>query len=172
MKGALGQFATADAATRAARAARGAGSWSVEAFSPFGVEELAEAVDAERQPVQAFVFAGGLTGLLGGCLLQYYACVISYPINVGGRPLDSWPAWVPVCFELTVLIAALSAIFGLLALCGLPRLNHPLFEVEAFRERASRDRFFVWLEPKEGYDDARARALLKEAGAEELYEVP
>lgn len=172
MNGALGQFAKAEAAVRAARGARGAGAWSVEAFSPFGVEELAEAVEAPRQPMQAIVFAGGLVGLLGGCYLQYFACVVSYPINVGGRPLDSWPAWIPVCFELTVLIASLSAVFGLLALNGLPRLNHPLFEVEAFRRHASRDKFFVWLTPKDGYDDARAKALLKEHGAEEVYEVP
>jgi hypothetical protein len=171
VNGALGQFGKPDAAARAARRARGAGPWSVEAFAPFAVEELSEAVGAKREPLPAIVFAGGLTGCLGAILLQYWAQVLSYPINVGGRPLDSWPAWIPVCFELTVLIASFSALFGLIALNGLPRLNHPLFEVEAFK-RASQDKFFVWLSPQQGYDGTRARELLKEAGAEEVYDVP
>ena len=171
MNGALGQFAKAEQATEAVKRARGSGPWKVEAYSPFPVEELAHAVDETPERLPAIVFVGGALGLCGALLLQEYASVFSYPLNIGGRPLNSWPAFVPVCFELTVLLASLSAVFGLIALSGLPRLNHPLFEVEAFKA-ASRDKFFVWLVPQDGYDDQRARALLKQAGAEQIHEVP
>ena len=171
MNGALGQFSKAEQATEAVKRARGAGPWKVEAYSPFPVEELAHAVDETPERLPVIVFVGGALGLGGALLLQEWASVFSYPLNVGGRPLNSWPAFVPVCFELTVLLASLSAVFGLIALSGLPRLNHPLFEVDAFKQ-ASRDKFFVWMVPADGYDDGKAREILTKAGAERIYEVP
>jgi hypothetical protein len=165
--GVLGQFARPQDLVRAAGEA-GGGPWSAEAFTPFHVAGLSEALRRPRAPLPAVVLAGGLLGGGGGFFMQYWASTAAYPLDVGGRPLNSWPAFVPVTFELAVLGAALAAVVGLIALCGLPRLNHPLFEVEAFK-RASRDKFFLYLE---GGDAARARAALRAAGAEEVYDVP
>jgi len=149
---------------------RDAGRWRIDAYSPFSVDGLAEAVGDRRNPMSAVVFCGGFLGCVGGYFLQYYAAVMDYPYNVGNRPLYSWPSFVPVTFELTVLIAALAAFFGVFAFSGLPRLHHPVFGVDAFR-RASRDKFFILLAGEEGFDAPAARAALKEAGAEEVYDV-
>lgn len=171
MNGALGQFSKPEAAAHAVRRARGAGAWRVEAYTPFPHEELAEAVDESPDRLPAIVFGGAVLGGGGALLLQYWASVVDYPLNVGGRPFFSWPAFVPVCFELTVLLAALSAVFGMIALNGLPRLHHPLFEIPAFK-RASRDKFFVLLFSYEELDRDKARQVLRDSGAEEVYDVP
>lgn len=171
MNGVLGQFGKPEAVVAAAARARGAGPWRVEAYTPFHVEGLAEQVEPGREWLPALVFMGGLSGGAGGLALQYWASVVSYPLNVGGRPLASWPSWIPVCFELTILGAALTAVLGLVALSGLPRPHHPLFEVPAFK-RATRDKFFVLLAPAPGFDAERARRALRDAGAEEVFDVP
>jgi len=132
---------------------------------------LAEASGCRPARLPALVFVFGVLGTAGGLLLQYWASVVSYPLDVGGRPLASWPAWVPVTFELAILAASLSAVLGLLALSGLPRLNHPLHEVPAFA-RATRDRFFLFLASGPGFDPAAARVLLSACGAEEVFDVP
>jgi hypothetical protein len=170
LSGVLGQFAQPQELLNAAgETVRG--PWRAEAFTPFHVEGLSEALGRGRAPLPAVVLAGGLLGGGGGFLMQYWASAAAYPLDVGGRPLNSWPAFIPVTFELTVLGASLAAVFGLIAFCGLPRLNHPVFEAEAFR-RASSDKFFLYLEGADGFDAAAARARLRKAGAEEVYDVP
>ena len=171
MNGVLGRFVSAEDVTAAARKARGAGPWRVEAFSPYPVAGLAEALEPEREWLPTLVLAAGVMGGAGGLALQYWAAAVAYPLNVGGRPLASWPSFLPVAFELTVLFAAFAAGAGLLALCGLPRPHHPLFEVAAFRA-ASRDKFFLQLLPQPGFDAQAAREFLVGCGADRVFDVP
>lgn len=138
----LAEFASPEALISAVRAARKEGYRKIEAYAPFPVHGLSEAMEFKDTLLPRIVLAGGIVGCLGGFFLQYYASVIAYPLNVGGKPLNSWPAFVPVMFEMTVLFAALSAVLGMLALNGLPMPHHPLFNVDEF-EGASRDRFFL-----------------------------
>src|SRR2546428_2482603 len=120
----------------------------MDAYSPFPIEELHEALHAHDTRLPLIVLIGGLLGCLGGYFLQYWASVLAYPINVGGRPLNSWPSFVPVTFECTILVAALSAVLGMLALNGLPQPYHPVFNVGRFA-LASRNRFFLCIEAKD-----------------------
>jgi hypothetical protein len=143
--GLVAEFESPAALVEAARRAHAEGYRRMDAFSPFPVEGLSEALGFERTRIPLVAFIGGLLGGLGGYFLQYYAAVIDYPVNVGGRPLHSWPSFIPVTFELTVLSAALFAVFGMLALNGLPMPYHPLFHVPRFA-LATRDRFFLCVE--------------------------
>ena len=141
--------------TAAARRARAAGYTHMDAFSPFPVEELMEVVVRRRTRLPWIIFAGGVIGCIVGYFLQYYVHVISYPLNVGGRPLNSWPAFIPPTFETTVLFASLTAAIVMLALNGLPQPYHPVFNVPRF-DLASRNRFFLLIEatdPKFNRDD-------------------
>src|SRR5206468_824700 len=150
---------------------RAAGYRKLDAFTPVHVEEVTEALGIHHTSIPLLVFGGGLLGGISGYLLQWWISVIDYPINVGGRPLHSWPAFIPVTFELTVLIAALSAVLGMLALNGLPQPYHPVFNVERFA-LASRDRFFLCIEaidPK--FDRQATKQFLQSLGAGEVYEV-
>ncbi|MFO1465670.1 MAG: DUF3341 domain-containing protein [Steroidobacteraceae bacterium] len=140
--GLLAELPTADALLEAVRRARAAGYRDVEAYTPFSVDGLAEALQLPPSRVPLITLAGGLVGGVGAFFLQWYSAVIDYPIDSGGRPLNSWPAFIPATFELAVLGAALAAFVGLLIMNGLPRLRHPLFEVEEFH-LASRSRFFL-----------------------------
>ncbi|TMB74386.1 MAG: DUF3341 domain-containing protein, partial [Deltaproteobacteria bacterium] len=135
----MAEFDNPEALVAAAHRAFAEGFRKMDAYSPFPVEGLAEALGFHRTRVPLIVLSGGILGCLGGFFLQYWLAVIDYPINVGGRPLNSWPSFIPVTFELTILIAALSAFFGVLALNGLPMPYHPVFNVERF-ELASRNR--------------------------------
>jgi hypothetical protein len=169
--GLLAEFATADALLDAVHRVHEAGYRQVEAFSPFPVEGLADAIGFHSHRVPLLTFLGGVVGGLGGYLMQWYAAAVDYPINVGGRPLHSWPSFIPITFELAVLGAALFAAFGMLALNGLPRLSHPLFTVPEF-ELASRNRFFLCLRADEpGFDDEQARQLLNELEPLKISEV-
>jgi Protein of unknown function (DUF3341) len=147
--GVVAEFPTPHELIRAVEKTREAGYRWIEAYTPFPVEGLSEALALKRNNVPLITLIGGLTGGLGGFFFQYWVSVVAYPVNIGGRPLNSWPAFIPVTFELTVLGAALSAVFGMLALNGLPRPHHPLFNVERFVKHATSDRFFLCIEARD-----------------------
>ena len=156
--GVMAEFAGAERLLSAARSARDAGYADIEAYSPFPIEGLADAAGFRRNWVPAIVLAGGLAGGIGGYFMQWYSAVLSYPINSGGKPPHSWPEFIPVTFELTVLVAAIAGVVGMLALNGLPRLYHPVFNVREF-DLASRNRFFICLrhaEPESARNFLRA----------------
>jgi ActD protein len=168
----MAEFPTPEKLLEAAEKARAAGYAKVEAYSPFPIEGLAEATGMRRNWVPAIVLAGGLAGGIGGYFMQWYSAVISYPINSGGKPLHSWPEFIPVTFETTVLLAALAGVAGMLLLNGLPKLYHPVFNVPQF-DLASRNRFFICLrsgEPKFAADSARR--FLDELRPVGVWEVP
>ena len=170
--GLLAEFDTPDHIVEAARRAYAAGYKKIDAYSPFPIEELSEAIGFHRNGVPLVVLIGGLLGGLSGFSLQYWIHVINYPLNVGGRPLNSWPAFIVVTFEMTILFAGLSAVFGMLALNGLPMPYHPNFNVERFA-RASKDRFFlVIFSTDKKYDPAGTRAFLEGLNPLAVEEVP
>ncbi len=145
---------------------------AVDAYAPYSIEGLAEALGFHRSRVPLLALAGGIVGGAGAYFLQWYAAVVDYPINAGGRPLHSWPAFVPATFELTVLGAALAVFVGLWLLCGLPRLNHPIFNAPDF-DLASRNRFFLAVRADDPeFDAERTRAFLEALGPLRVIEVP
>jgi len=143
----------------------------MDAYTPFPVEGLAEAIGSRRTGVPLIVLIGGLIGCLGGYYLQYWIAAIDYPINVGGRPLNSWPAFVPVTFELTILVAAFAAVLGMFALNGLPMPYHPVFNVPEF-ELATRNRFFLCIEATDPrFDRDGTKRFLESLKPRGLFEV-
>jgi Protein of unknown function (DUF3341) len=169
--GLMGEFDSPETLLTAACGAFAEGFRKMDAYSPFPVDGLAEALGFRRTLVPLVVLIGGIIGCIGGFFLQYWVSVIDYPINVGGRPLNSWPSFIPVTFELTILLAALSAFFAVLALNGLPMPYHPVFNVDRF-ELASRSRFFLCIESSDPkFDRDNTRRFLETAGAQGVYEV-
>ena len=169
--GLMAEFDNPTALVNAARAARDKGYRKLDAYSPFPIEELSDALHLHKNRLPLIVLGGGILGGLAGYLLQYYVTVWEFPINIGGRPLHSWPAYIVITFEMTILFAAISAVLGLLALCGLPMLYHPAFNVPRFA-LASRNRFFLSIEATDPLFDARATAeFLETLGAKEVSEV-
>jgi hypothetical protein len=161
LHGLMAEFGTPDALVAAARRAYLEGYRAMDAYSPLPVEGLAEAIGFHHTRLPTIVLAGGLAGCIGGFFLQYYLSVVAYPINVGGRPLNSWPAFIPITFELTILVAALSAVLGMLALNGLPMPYHPVFNVPRFA-LATRDRFFLCIEARDPkFDPLATRRFLE-----------
>jgi hypothetical protein len=146
--GLMAEFEDATALVAATERAHEIGYKRMDAYSPFPIEELHHAMGSPHSKLPLIVLAGGIVGCLGGFFLQYWASTMAYPINVGGRPLNSWPAFIPVTFECTILVAALSAVLGMLGLNGLPTPYHPVFNVERFA-LASRSRFFLVIESRD-----------------------
>ncbi|HYR95928.1 MAG TPA: DUF3341 domain-containing protein [Candidatus Binatus sp.] len=169
--GLLAEFEDPTALVHAARAAREHGYTRLDAYTPFPIEALREALDLPPNRLSLFVLIGGLLGGLSGYLLQYWTSVVDYPLNVGGRPLHSWPAFVPITFETTVLGAALACALGMIALNGLPMPYHPLFNVPRFA-LSSRDRFFLGIEAVDPlFDRDGTRRFLERLVPREVSEV-
>ena len=158
--GIAAEFETHEQLIRAAENAYAHGFRKMDAYAPFPVEGLAEAL-GKKNRLPLLVLCGGVVGGLGGYFMEWFANVISYPINIGGRPLHSWPAFIPISFELTVLGASLTAFFGSLALSGLPKPYHPIFNLPQF-ERASQDRFFLCIEANDvRFNESETRRFLE-----------
>jgi len=156
----MAEFKSPEELLEGARRTHEAGYRRIDAFSPLPIEGLAEAVGFQRTRLPLIVLTGGILGGLTGFGLQYYANVIGFPLNIGGKPYNSWPAFIPITFEVTVLFAALSTVLGLLALNGLPTPYHPVFNVPEF-ELASRDRFFLCVKARDRkFDLAKTKEFL------------
>src|SRR6266403_972515 len=169
--GLLAEFGDPELLREAAKAVREAGYRRIDAFTPVPIEGLSEALGQGPTRLPLLTFVGGLVGGISGYALEYYSAVIAYPLNVGGRPFHSWPAFIPVTFEMTVLGAALSAVLGMLALNGLPMPYHPLFHVPRF-ELATRNGFFLCIEARDPqFDRDETRRFLESVKAREVSDV-
>jgi Protein of unknown function (DUF3341) len=169
--GVMGEFLTPEEILHAATQARQAGFQYISAYTPFPVEGLAHAIGFPRTGVPLLALTGGLLGCLGGFGMQYWCSAIAYPLNIGGRPLNSWPAFIPVTFELTILGAATFAVVGMLALNLLPQPYHPVFNVERFA-RATTDRFFLCIESRDPqFQLAKTARFLQSVHAHHVHEV-
>lgn len=171
--GVLAEFAGPAELVAAARRLSLNGFRRIDAFTPYPVEDLDEFLPSRgRAALPALIFAGGVIGAALGYFIQYWAEAVAYPLNVGGRPLDSWPAFTVSAFEAMVLFALTAGFLGLLLFCGLPRLWHPLFAAEDF-PRASQDGFFLCVgasDPR--FDRARVQWILEQYGARRISVVP
>lgn len=168
--GLMAEFSDSDSLIAGTRQAYAAGYRRMDAYTPFPIEGLAEILRMKSW-VPLIVLLAGICGGLGGYFMEWYAMAVDYPINVGGRPLNSWPAFIPITFELTVLSGSLAAIISMLALNRLPRPHHPVFNVERF-ERASTDKFFLCIEatdPK--FNLSETREFLKSLNPDFIEEV-
>jgi hypothetical protein len=168
--GLLAEFKTPEELLKATEETRRRGYTLYDAFTPFPIEGLDEAMGSPKNRVGLIALVGGITGAVTGLGMQWYANVIDYPINVAGKPFFSWPAFVPVTFELTVLFAALFGAFGMLAMNQLPKLYHPLFAVDEF-SRASKDRFFICIQSIDPHFEG-AQEFLRSLQPLSLKEVP
>jgi hypothetical protein len=171
LHGLLAEFDSPAALVAAAEATRQAGYRRTDAFTPFPIEEVAHALGHHHSKVPYMVLTGGILGALGGFGLCYWTSVIAYPMNIGGRPFNSWPSFLPITFECTILLAAFAAVFGMLALNGLPRPYHPVFNVERFTH-ASRDRYFLCIQADDPrFDRVATRAFLAGLHPSEVSEI-
>lgn len=169
--GLLAEFETPEELVSAAVRAREAGYRRMDAYTPFPIHGLSDAMGFRPTKLPLVVLAGGLVGCVTALGMMWYSATIHYPLNVGGRPFASWPAFIPITFELTVLFASLSAVFGMLGMNGLPMPYHPVFNAPRFAF-ASRDRFFLCIEARDPmYESTSTRAFLTGLGAREIVEV-
>jgi hypothetical protein len=169
--GLMAEFDDPNGLVAAAKRVYAEGYRNIDAFSPYPIEEAWEAIGQHDRRLSLIVLAGGLAGLLSGIGLQEWVHLFAYPINIAGKPPNSWPQFVPVTFELTILFAAIAGVIGMIVLNGLPMPYHPVFNVERF-ERATRDKFFLLVEatdPK--FDRAKTRDFLKGLNASEVNDV-
>ena len=170
--GLMAEFDDPTALVAAARRTHEQGYRQFDAFSPFPIHEIFEAMHLHDKRVPRIVLVGGLVGLIAGLGLQVWVSAFAYPLNIGGKPFLSWPMFVPVTFELTILFAALSAVFGMFILNGFPQPYHPVFNVPRFAQAASQDGFFLAIEatdPK--FDREQTHQFLQSLGAREINEV-
>jgi hypothetical protein len=169
--GLLAEFNTPAAVVEAAHRVRKAGYTKVDAYSPYPIEELIEALQIGHSQLPKLVLGGGILGALGGWALQYWAAVLEYPMNIGGRPINAWPAFIIPAFETTILCAAGMAVLGMLALNGLPEPYHPVFNVPNFA-LATRDKFFICIEASDPkFSRTETGPFLRSLGASEVQEV-
>jgi hypothetical protein len=169
--GVMGEFSDLGDLVHGIERAREKGYTAIDAYSPFPSHEVIHALHLPPSKLPWLVLAGGILGMLGGYFLQIYAAVIDYPINIGGKPLNSWPFFVPITFECTILGAALTAVFGMFALNRLPTPYHPVFNHPKFA-LASRDAFFISIEatdPK--FDPDNVSDFLHSIGARNVAEI-
>ena len=171
MYGLMAEFPDPTALVEAARRVRAEGYRNFDAYSPMPIHELFDILDANDRRLPLTVLGGGIAGMVGGFGLCYWTSVIAYPMNIGGRPFNSWPSFIPVTFELTILVAAFSAVLGMLALNHLPMPYHPVFNVPEFAA-ASRNRFFLCIEARDPKFDIEATAAFLEGlNPREVHEV-
>ncbi|MFN0278640.1 MAG: DUF3341 domain-containing protein [Pyrinomonadaceae bacterium] len=171
LHGIMAEFDTATELVDAARKVRDAGYRKTDAFSPFPLHEIDEALGIKRSILPYLIFAGGITGLMTGIGLQYFVHVYEWPIIVGGRPHFSLPAFIPPAYELTILFSAFTAVFGMLFLNGLPSPYHPVFNVPRFA-LATREKFFLIIESVDDlYDYEKTRAFMESLGGQEVFDV-
>jgi hypothetical protein len=167
----MAEFDTPGALVSATKAAVAKGYKKLDAYSPFPIEELSDALHLHKNMLPLIVLGGGIMGGTVGYLLQYFITVIYYPINIAGRPLHSWPSYIIITFELTILLASISAVLGLFALCGLPMPYHPVFNAPRFA-LASNDRFFLCIESTDPlFDRAKTSEFLETLEPKEVSEV-
>ena len=170
--GLMAEFADATSLVDAAKRTHAEGYRKVDAYSPYPIHELFDALDLKDNTISLLTPLGGIAGCMAGFGLCYWVSVIAYPLNVGGRPMNSWPSFIPVTFEVTILLASLTCVVGLILLNGLPMPYHPVFNVKRFAERASQDGLFLAIEaddPK--FDRDRTRAFLQSVGAREVSDI-
>lgn len=169
--GLMAEFDDPQSLLEAVKTARHEGYRKMEAYTPFSIDEISEQLGHGRGWIPLIVLLGGIFGGAGGFLMQWYAMAIAYPFNIGGRPLWSWPAFIPITFELTVLGAALCGALGMLALNGLPQPYHPVFNVERFG-LATQNRFFLCVEATDPrFDLKQTRQMLNGMGPREVFDV-
>jgi Protein of unknown function (DUF3341) len=170
--GLMAEFEDPTTLVAAAQRTHDQGYRKFDAYSPFPIHELFAVMKIEDRRVPLIVLLGGIAGLMTGLGLQVYVSYFAYPLNIGGRPYLSWPMFVPVAFELTILFAALSAVFGMFILNGLPMPYHPVFNVPRFAEAASQDGFFLAIESGDPmFDREKTHQFLQSLGAREINEV-
>ena len=170
--GLMAEFEDPNALTDAAKKTYASGYRKFDAYSPFPIEPVWEAMGVHDRPVSFFTLCGGLVGMVSGFGLCYWVSTIAYPLNIGGRPYNSWPAFTVSSFEVTVLFAVATAFFAFLLFCRLPLLYHPVFNAPDF-DRASQDRYFLCVEANDAhYEPDRVRRLLERYGAARVSEVP
>lgn len=171
LHGIMAEYPEPEALIAAIRKVRGQGYTKLEAYTPFPMEGLTEELGQPKTKIQWMILAGAIVGCVGGFGLQTWTTTIAYPLNYGGRPFFSWPAYIPVTFELTVLAAAFTAVIGMIVLNGLPQPYHPVFNVPEF-DAASKDKFFLVVESEDPKFNADAvKAALKQSGASSVHEV-
>src|ERR1700756_5598426 len=170
--GLLAEFESVDSVISAAQRVNGACYRNIDAFSPVPLEELSEAIGFHKNGVALVCLVGGLLGGTAAFVLQWWINTIAYPVNIGGRPFNSWPSFIIVTFEMTILFSGLSAVFGMLALNGLPMPYHPVFNVPQF-ESVTKDHFFIVIfSSDKNYDAEQTRLFLEELKPISVAEVP
>lgn len=170
--GVIAEYSDGEAVLAAAQAARDAGFKKMDAYTPYMVEGLVDALGNKDDRVPRIVFICGLICAGLGFLMQYWITGVDYPMNIGGRPNLSWPSYIPITFESGVLVAAFSAVVGMFGLNGLPRPHHPVFDAPGF-DRATRDKFFLCIEAEdEGFDARLAKEVLLATKPDSIQEVP